>query len=218
MLARREAALTEMRDLKQDHPGSLRVGITAIMGTVLFPSVFARFRRDCPHIQVTVIEEGSRAVRGRLERGELDLGIMITSDLPQTLQSITISSGRILACLPCDHPLGERDSISLNELRDEPFILFREDTYSRQIILEACTKLGFRPTVALTSSQMGTVLELIRRKVGISFFAEEALSAQRGILARPLREPLFLTAGLAWNRNGYLSKAAKAFLHSFQHT
>jgi DNA-binding transcriptional LysR family regulator len=215
ILARAEEAVAEMRDRRQHHLGSIRVGITAIMGAVLFPAAFARFRKDYPNVQVTVLEEGSMAVRNRLEKGELDVGIMITSNLPPNIQSVPISTGQILVCLPYGHPLGERDAILLSELRDEPFILFREDTYSRQIILEECAKYHFTPKIALTSSQIGTVLELVRQRVGISFFIEELLSSQSGILTRPLAEPLFLVAGLAWNRERYLSKAARAFIDSF---
>jgi DNA-binding transcriptional LysR family regulator len=218
ILARVDDAAAEMNDYRLHQMGSIRVGITAIMGAVLFPSAFARFRKDFPNIQITVLEEGSLSVRNRLESGDLDIGIMITSNLPPRLESVPISTGQILVCLPLGHPLGERATISFNELCDQPFILFREDTYSRRIILEECAKFGFTPRIVFSSSQIGTVMEMVRQKVGISFFIEEILRDQTGVLSRPLAEPLFLVAGLAWNRERYLSKAAKAFIDSFRKT
>jgi DNA-binding transcriptional LysR family regulator len=218
ILARVGDSVAEMNDYRLNHGGSIRVGITAIMGAVLFPSAFSRFRRDYPNVQITVLEEGSLSVRNRLESGDLDIGIMITSDLPPRLESLPISTGQILVCLPFAHPLGERSSIPMNELRDQPFILFREDTYSRRIILEECAKFGFTPRIVFSSSQIGTVLELVKQGVGISFFIEEVLHDQAGVLSRPLAEPLFLVAGLAWNRERYLSHAAGAFIDSFRKT
>jgi DNA-binding transcriptional LysR family regulator len=218
ILARVNDSVKEMNDCRISHGGSIRIGITAIMGAVLFPFAFARFRKDYPNVQMTVLEEGSLSVQKRLESGELDIGIMITSNLPTHLESLPISTGRIFVCLPLAHPLGARSSIPLNELRDQPFILFREDTCIRRIILEECAKFNFFPKIVLSSSQIGTVLELVKQEVGISFFVEEVLHEQAGVLSRPLAEPLFLAAGLAWNRERYLSKPAKAFIDSFRKT
>jgi len=218
ILARVDDSTAEMNDLRLLEGGILRVGITAIMGAVLFPTAFARFQKAYPSIRITVLEEGSLSIRNRLESGDLDIGIMITSNLPPRLESVPITTGQILVCLPPGHALGERASIPFGGLKEQPFILFREDTYSRRIILEECTKFGFTPRIVFSSSQIGTVLELVRQGVGISFFIEEVVPSQAGILTRPLAEPLFLVAGLAWNRERYLSKAARAFIDSFRKT
>lgn len=215
ILARVDDSVAEMNDLQRLGGGALRVGITAIMGAVLFPSAFARFQKAYPNVRISVLEEGSLSIRNRLESGDLDIGIMITSNLSPRLENVPIATGQILVCLPPGHPLGERSSLPFGELKDQPFILFREDTYSRRIILEECEKFNFKPRIVFSSSQIGTVLELVRQGVGISFFIEEVVRNQTGILTRPLAEPLFLVAGLAWNRERYLSKAARAFIDSF---
>jgi DNA-binding transcriptional LysR family regulator len=101
-------------------------------------------------------------------------------------------------------------------LRDEPLILFGEDTYTRRLILEQCARMGFKPRIVFTSSQIGTVVGLVRRGVGIAFFIEEIASRQKSIAVRPLAEPLTLRSGLAWHRERYLSRAARAFIDSFR--
>ena len=209
-------AVAEMHDLRIFQKGAIRVGITAIMGAGLFPSVFSKFHRDYPHVQITVVEEGSLSIRKRLENGDLDLGIMITTNnLTAALECVRIITGRIMVCLPPGHPLGELAAIPFDELKDQQFIMFREDTYSRRIILEECAKYRFTPRIVVTSSQIGTVLEMVRQGVGISFFIEENIRNQTGFLIRPLAKPLFLDTGLVWNRERYLSKACKAFIESF---
>jgi DNA-binding transcriptional LysR family regulator len=113
------------------------------------------------------------------------------------LQTVPITRGQILACLPPGHPLGRHGRIPFQALRDQPLILIREDTSSRKIILEECAKLGFTPRIVFSSNQIGTIMELVRQKVGISFFIEEVVNRQPGILSRPLAEPLYLVAGVA---------------------
>ena len=218
ILERFKDALVEMNDFRQLQRGSVRVGITPIMGAVLFPFAFAHFQKQFPRLDIIVMEEGSLAIRNRLEQGELDVGILIISDMPPRLQTVPITRGQILVCLPPDHPLGRHSEIPFQTLHDQPLILFREDTYSRKIILEECAKFGFTPHIVFSSNQIETIMELVKQGVGISFFIEEIVCRQTDILSRPLAEPLYLVAGLAWNKEKYLSRAAKMFIDSFRET
>ncbi len=211
-------SIVEMNDYRMPQKGSVRIGITPIMGALLFPHAFANFQKQNPEVNVTVVEEGSLIIRNQLEQGELDLGIMITSNIPAPLDVFPITSGQIYVCLSHNDPLGDYASIPLKKLRDHSFILFKEDTYIRQLILEECARLQFSPRIAFSSSQIGTVLGLVEQGMGISFFLEEIVRERSEIVSRPLSEPLFLEVGLAWNKKRYLSKTAKIFIESFRET
>jgi DNA-binding transcriptional LysR family regulator len=218
ILGKVKDAVIEMNDYRQMQKGAVKVGITPIMGAVLFPFAFAHFQKQFPNLNITVMEEGSLAIRNRLEQGELDVGILIISDMPPRLQTVPITRGQILVCLPPDHPLGSHDRIPFQALNDQPLIMFREDTYSRKIILEECAKFGFTPNIVFSSNQIETIMELVKQGVGISFFIEEIVRRQPDILSRPLLEPLYLVAGIAWSKERYLAKAAQTFIDSFRET
>ncbi len=211
-------AVMEMNDYRTIQKGSIKIGITPIMGALLFPHAFANFQKQNPEVNVTVVEEGSLFIRHQLEQGELDLGIMITSNLPAPLDVFPITTGQIHVCLSRNDPLSEYASIPLRELRDHSFILFKEDTYIRQLILDECARLQFSPRIVFSSSQIGTVLGLVAQGLGISFFLEEIVRERREIVSRPLSETLFLEVGLAWNKKRYLSKTARIFIESFRET
>lgn len=211
-------AKMEMNDYRITQKGSIKIGITPIMGALLFPHVFADFQKQNPEIHVNVVEEGSLFIRNQLEQGELDLGIMITSNLPVPLEVFPITAGQIHVCLSHNDPLGELESIPLKALRDHPFILFKEDTYIRQVIVDECAKLLFSPRIVFSSSQIGTVLGLVGQGMGISFFLEEIVRERTEIVSRPLSDPLSLEVGLAWNKKRYLSKTAKIFIASVRET
>ena len=211
-------SMAEMNDYRIPQKGSIKIGITPIMGALFFPRAFANFQKQNPEVKVTVVEEGSLFIRNQLEQGELDLGIMITSNLPNPLEVIPITTGQIHVCLSHNDPLGEYVRIPLEELRDRSFILFKEDTYIRQLILEECAKLHFSPRVPFSSSQIGTVLGLVEQGLGISFFLEGIVRDHSEIVVRPLSDPLFLEVGLAWNKKRYLSQTSKIFIESFRTT
>ena len=209
-------AAAEMRDHQALLKGSIRIGITPMMGAVLFPGAFARFRRQYPDFKISLVEEGTLSLQAHLEKGEIDIGIMVISDLPSGLASLHLDQGRMMACLWPGHHLAEYEEIPFGLLKDQPFILFQGDTYSRQLILRECERFRFSPNVVFSSSQIGTVMGLVRQGAGIAFFMEELTRDQESIVVRPLADPLLLEVGLAWNPKRYVSKAARAFIDSIK--
>lgn len=218
ILASLQDAVLEMSDYRTPQKGTVKIGITPIMGALLFPHAFAVFQKQNPEVKVTIVEEGSLFIRSQLEAGELDLGMMITSNTPAPLAVLPVTAGQIHVCLALNDPLSQQATIDLRELCDYPFILFKEDTYIRQLILDECARLQFSPRVVFSSSQIETVLGLVEQGIGISFFLEEIVRERSEIVSLPLAEPLFLEVGLAWNGNRYLSKTAKMFIESFRET
>jgi DNA-binding transcriptional LysR family regulator len=209
-------AAAEMRDHQALLKGSVRIGITPMMGAVLFPGAFASFRREYPEFQISLVEEGTLSLQAHLEKGEIDIGIMVVSDLPTGLASLPLEKGRIMACMRPGHPLAEYAEIPFGLLRDQPFILFQGDTYSRRMILRECARFRFSPNILFSSSQIGTVMGLVRQGAGIAFFMEELTRDQEAIETRPLADPLVLEVGIAWNQGRYVSKAARAFIDTLR--
>ena len=212
ILLRLREAVQEMEDYHLLQKGSIKIGITPIVGAFFFPSLFARFQKRFPQFEFSFIEEGSLAIRRRLEQGELDIGIIITSDVPARLATVPIAVGEILVCLPPRHPLSEYQKIPFAELENYPFILFREDTYFRKVIVEEATKYHFAPKIVFSSRQIETILGLVEQDVGIAFLLDAIVKKHTNVIYRPLAVPLFVQAGLAWNPARYVSRATRAFI------
>lgn len=212
ILNRINYSVQEMSDLRLANKGFLKIGITPIIGAMIFPYIFDRLKSEYPNIDIKFVEEGSLAIRSLLEKGDIDLGILIISNAPSPLETRMIASSSIHLCLPANHPLDKFTSVSFNELKEYPFILFKEDTYSRRMILDECDKNQFTPNIAFSTSQIETVLGLVEQGVGISFLPETIVKKHSRIQSRPLASPLSIQIGLAWHRNRYQSNAAKAFV------
>jgi DNA-binding transcriptional LysR family regulator len=215
ILARIRDLISEMNDYRTAQKGIIKIGITPVIGAYFFPAALARFQKMHPRVQVAVIEEGSLSLRKRLARGELDLTMMITSQASSHLETVPVSKGQLLACFSRHNPLGKLDKIPFARLQDQPFIMFREDTYSRKMILDECARNRFTPRIVFTSSQIETVMGMVGHGVGISFLLDTIVTKYPEVVGRPLSKPLLLEAGLAWSRDRYLSKAARLLMNSF---
>lgn len=212
ILSRTQDAILEMHEYRELRKGTIKLGVPPMIGSYLFPHIFAGFKQVYPSLDLSVIEEGSLAIRGMLERDELDLGIVITCHMSPLLQSELITGGEILVCLSPFHPLAGVEKVDFAQLRQEPFILLKEDTYHRQVILQQCKRHNFEPNIILASSQIDTIRGLVARGVGISFLFDVVARKDPQIQCVPLSEPLCIEIGLAWKKDRYFSKASQAFL------
>ncbi len=205
-------SVRQMTDCSALNHGYIRLGITPTTSSVIFPRIFTEFHTHYPHIHLTSVEEGSFAAVNLLEQGELDIGIIIISDLASGLDILPLATEQVVLCLPTDHPLVNHKNITFKALKDYPFLLFKEDTYLRQIILQECKKNQITPNIAFSSSQIETVIGLVQEGAGITFLLEATVRKYADMVCRPLANPLTVQMGLAWNKDKYLSKAVRAFI------
>jgi DNA-binding transcriptional LysR family regulator len=215
IFARIRDLISEMQDYRFAQKGIIKIGITPVIGAYFFPAALARFQKAHPRVQVAVIEEGSLSLRKRLARGELDLTMMITSKTSSHLETVPVAKGQLFACFSSNNPLGKLKKIPFARLRNQRFIMFREDTYSRKMILDECARNHFTPRTVFSSSQIETVMGMVSHGIGISFLLDTIVSKYPEVIGRPLAKPLLIEAGLAWSKDRYLSKAAQLFMHSF---
>lgn len=216
ILNRVENSILEIKDYSSFHLESLRIGIPPMLGAMLFPYIFSKFQKEHPYLDLIVIEEGSLTIADLLEKGELDIGIIIISNLSYRLNTIPITTSEIFVCLPIDHSLTKFSRIPFQELRGEQFLLFKEDTFSHQLVVEECMKNQFSPRIVISSSQIETIIGLVEQGVGISFLLEPIARKHANVASLPLVNPLFVKAGLAWNTDRYLSNATQAFISAIQ--
>ena len=70
-------AESEVRDLTGMRRGRLSLGATPSLSTTLVPPALARYHQSYPGIELVLLEAGSRDLVGELERGTLDVALVI---------------------------------------------------------------------------------------------------------------------------------------------
>lgn len=216
ILERVDNSVKEMADFRNLQRGIIRIGISTMLGAILFPYILSKFNEEYPQIELIVVEEGALTLASLLDKGELDVGIMVVSErLPQQ-EMIPLLKSEIFVCFAPDNPLSERERITFPRLKDQKFILFKEGTVSRQLILGECERHEITPKIVFSSNQIATIQSLVELGVGVGFLLEQLVQNNPRIAYRRLARPLYLEAGLVWNRNRYLSHSAQAFIDAIR--
>ena len=169
--------------------GRLRVGIVGLLLYRGLPQWLRDFGSSHPRIEVCVIELNSREQLEMLPRGELDIGFVLGRHIPEALISREVFTEPFVACLPDSHPACNRSSIRVEDLRDEPFVLFSRraspDYYAQ--VVDVCVNAGFYPRVRHEPRHWLSVVALVSQRAGVAIVpAPLQRAGMAGVVFKPL--------------------------------
>ncbi len=214
ILSEVEEARAEIRGLSGLTKGTLSVGCTPSVGTHILPKAMAQFHSAHPGITLTFREAGSLTLIQAIEEGELDLAIVTLPARHPVLLTTPLLEEHLVVAVAPGHRLAGAAGVALEELRHEPFVMFREGYDLREVTLAACRRAGFQPNVVLEGGEMDSVLRFVSAGLGVAL-VPEMVARDPGItfVAVPLIEPrLVRKLAFARRRDRYLSAAAKEFM------
>jgi DNA-binding transcriptional LysR family regulator len=216
-----EGLYTAIDDITHSRVGSFKLGLPPVIGVSFFPSIIAQFQKQYPHIELKLIEEGSKKIEEGLLEGTIDVGVVVLPVDVSNFELVPLVERKLQLIVSPDHPLSGRNHVDLIELQHEPFILFREGFSLYDRVRDACIREGFEPVIASTSSQWDLISEMIAVNLGVSFLPETVCSKLN---------PEFVTVipnvtpainwhlGVIWNKHHYLSHAARGWIQFVEHT
>ncbi len=190
LLAQAEEARLLARQIEAGAVGRLRVGFVGSMLYRGLPQKLQQFEADQPGIQIALTELNSQEQIEALLHGQLDVGFIHTSRVPDELATRLIHSAPCVCCMPAAHRLATRRTIALTELRGEPFVLFSRnaspDYYAR--IVDMCAAEGFYPQIRHEVRHWLSVVSLVSQGMGVAVVpAALRHSALAGAAFRPLK-------------------------------
>ncbi len=151
--------------------GRLSVGFVGSAVYMLLPQVVPAFRSQRPAVDLRLREATTLEILRGLEAGDLDIGVLRTPvlDVGEVVLEPLFREEMILL-LPPNHPLRGRETVKLEDLRDEPFIgndRVRLPNYSN-LSLSACEAAGFQPRIVEEAAHLHTLIALVESGIGIA--------------------------------------------------
>ena len=171
-----ERAVREIQEFLDPELGEIRIGFPHTLGISILPSVVADFRRDHPNVKFKLKQGTFSSLIRDVVSGEIDMAFI--SPFPDKHDQVVgqvLLTEELYAVLPANHVLAEYQSIRLEQLKDEPFVMFSENYSLRSIVWEACRKAGFTPIVGFEGEETDTIRGLVAAGMGVSLLPDMAL-------------------------------------------
>jgi len=175
-----EAARGDVVEQKGSIGGSVTVGAIPTVAPYLLPPVLTAFSKKYPQVQLTVIEEITPVLLDRLRAGAVDVAVLALPIRGHEFASFSLLTEPLFAVLPQKHKLARRQSISLKDVRKEPFLLLRDGHCFRENAVAACDRARVHPRIVFESGQFSSLLGMVGAGMGVSLIPEMAVDKKSG--------------------------------------
>lgn len=159
---------TEINSLYGLETGHINISMSAVMSMRKFIGVLGDFHQLYPNITYNLIESGGKTTENLILNDEVEIGVTTLPVDHHLFESISLNKEDLRVVLYREHPLAYKTKIKMEELAEENFILFNEDFYLNDKIIENAKNAGFVPNMASQISQWNVIENLIINKLGIT--------------------------------------------------
>jgi DNA-binding transcriptional LysR family regulator len=212
LLSQAEQIELELEGLKELERGTIRFGVSAMIGSYYFPKILTEFQRKYPKIKVHLVDQGTAALEKMLLNSELDLAL-VRGDLenPQ-LRYTELINEEVVAGMVSSHHLATEQTISLAQFCQQPLVLFHEGYFLREAVSQYAKKYHVSLDIRMETNLIELQKSLVRNEVGITTCLSRILENEKQMTSTPFDPKIEFKLSLAWKKNHYLSKASKVFM------
>jgi DNA-binding transcriptional LysR family regulator len=141
--------------------------------------LLVEFRRSYPQVQALVSVSDSVSAIRAVDGGEAELGIV--GELPRatSLRVTAIARDVLTLVVPPHHPFAAVETITVDELRQEPLILREPNSGSRRCIEEALSRAGLsldQLNVSMEVNSNEAIRAAVEREYAVAFLSRCAVA------------------------------------------
>lgn len=205
----------EMDDVTNIERGHIRLGVSAIMDVRLFTESLNQFHSMYPNVTYEVVEGGGKAVEFYLNNDEIDVGITTLPVDNDIYHAVPLYKEKLMLVVDKNSKYAKQSSVYLGDLKNERFIMFHDDYYIKDQIIESCRKVGFHPKVVAKMAQITFIENMILDGIGVSILPESIVS----ILNKDITGIEITGAdvnwnlGIIWKKESYINYVTREWIN-----
>lgn len=224
-----------INDLNAHNRGELKIGVSHTRGQAILPLLLPDFSKQYPQVSLTVVEENTRTLEERLEKGAVDIMIGFKPFLSESAESIDLMKEKLFITAPnilleehfgknyksiCEEYLNSPDISIFDNM---PFVLLKKGDRIRSIADAEFLKAKIHPEIRLETGNIQTSFALAAEGIGLAVIPELYLHSpylvsgsndsilRKYVTLLPFTSP-GNTIAIGYNTDRYLSSFAKAFI------
>ena len=165
-----ELTQKQLKSIGEGNLGEVRIGFLGSAMQQVIPKLLLQLKKSSSGIKTSLEELSNRAQVDAILKDKLDIGFVRLARVPKDIQIAPVFKDTFSIVLPENHKLTARSFKSMEQLREEDFILFSPE-YSPlyfDTIMSICEDAGFSPKVSHKSVHAQTIFKLVENSLGIA--------------------------------------------------
>lgn len=227
LLPRIESLIKDVSQLNEQmespdllNSGKLSVGIPPMIGSSFISPFIQYFISAYPQIELELLEVGSNDIISSIDEGTIQAGFValpVTTEMPYDF--FIFNEEHLEVVLWPDHPLADRETITLEEIKDEPLVYYPKSFSLNPFIRTFYQKIMAHPKIVCQSSNWDFQAAIVRTKLGIALLPRTICQRldPKEFVHIPLVDPQIpWTLALVWKSKGFLPHPARTWVQSFR--
>ncbi|MGC3003830.1 LysR substrate-binding domain-containing protein [Streptomyces sp. G35A] len=173
------ALMEEADALRAPFTGALRLGVIPTVAPYLLPAVLRLVHDRYPLLDLQVHEEQTANLLDGLAAGRLDLLLLAVPLGVPGVTELPLFDEDFVLVTPLEHPLGGRDGIPRDALRELNLLLLDEGHCLRDQALDICREAGRAGVPATTTAAgLSTLVQLVAGGLGVTLLPRTAVQVE----------------------------------------
>ena len=219
LLALRREASSALDELKSLERGHLQLAANEYTCMYLLPAVDA-FRREFPHVGVTVQRMLASLIPEELNLRTFELGVISYRPDPAQVRSIAVYGDSLAFIVSPHHPLARASRVSIRDLGNENFIAHNVASPLRRKVIETFQRYRTPLNMGIELPTIEAIKRFVAMGNGVALVPHLTVARELeiGDLVRVKVDELDVrrVLRLVHRRQATLSYAAKAFLNTLR--
>lgn len=218
MLSAQAQLESEIREIRHEHAGRLRLGVSVSRGLQVLPLVIPKFAAQYPDVRLELVESGSDTLDAMIQEGKIDLALAaIESTSPnmtyelierETIGILAGKDSKIARRLPSGTP------VTIDEAKEDLFVSLRKGHSARVVQDKLFLKAGCTPQILIETDSLEIgkriTLEAGACMILPDIYTDGYVSHKKG--------SFYPLANVEHNRHFYACYRKDAFLPQYMHS
>jgi DNA-binding transcriptional LysR family regulator len=207
-----EDGFAALNDLNEPGRGTIKIGFVRTLGYGFIPQLIRLFRTKYPGVQISLVQNNSAGLEDGLKHGQLDLIFVTQVADDSACFSDKLASQEIHLIVPSTHRYANRDAVTLDELKDEAFICFKEGHALRDNFNRIFESAGFKPNISFECDDGSYLIGFVTAGLGIALLPPNHGEVEGAKSVKITSPDARRDVIIAWPRHRYINQSTQAFL------
>jgi len=202
-------------DLQKDHRGLLRIGTTESYSKCLMPRLLSGFQTSFPYMKIALDVGNSEEIEKNLLFYKNDVGLIGVTRKSSKFESIPFLKEELVLIISPGHPLAKKQTVSLKEIEEYPFIIRGKGSTTRKVLLEAFKALDIHPSLLIEAGSSEFIKQWVSEGKGVSIIVKRIVEDEEKrafVKTIPLLEKLCLEVAFLYLKEERSNPAIKTFI------
>lgn len=181
LVALRDETEAAMAEFQGAIKGNLRIGGSTIPGGYILPKLMGGFIKKYPGAKISLSIASTDEIISHILSGDFELAVVGAKTPDKKIWQEKIIEDELFLIIPPDHDWTSKDSVSVDELIKEPFIMREPGSGTMKSFISHMEEKGITKDDLNITAEMGSteaVKEAVKSGLGVSIISRIAASGE----------------------------------------